>query len=493
MINGRMRFFLMWIKRNCRIFYPLSFIAGCLAGQAQIPLVAISLAFFSFVMVSRKLSVFIMIILFLSGFWRISSYLEINNSHIGSILGNEVIIYGSVVEYPNKKGSNQFVVIKPEKIKTEKEVVKIENGLIQAKFSKYYDIQKGDKLVMRSKLEEPENFEEFDYREYLKTENIYALVDSPRIEDHKPTEERFERVLNNIREGVVLKINSSFPEPHGKLLAGMVLGTREEFSEEFTQALSVSGTAHVIAVSGYNIALIISALLSFSGWISRKWLLYLSYFAVFIFVGLVGFDNLPALRAGLMGFITITALIYGKNSQAIFVLSIVAALMSMQNPLVYKSISFQLSFAATLGLMVLSDNVHKTVQRFLPDAISEEFATTFTAILVTFPITFANFKTFGIFSILANILIAPFVPIVSLTGIIWLFFSSISGVLDLFLRAILWSSLEVMVKIINWIAELPYSSFVYDGGTDRISIIVVLVITVWIFESGYKNYLTKNA
>lgn len=492
MIEKRINYAKVWISRNFRVFYPLSLIFGCLIWDLGLPLSYVIIGGFIVTFLLSDSRILICTGLLCLGIIRTQTFFEMDDRHVVVYLGQEVELSGTVAEYPYVKGSNQVVVIRPRSIMSNNSSQKIDKGLVQAKFSRFIDIKKDSDITIKANLAEPEVFEDFDYKEYLKTENIYALAEEPQILELKYDASFYSLFINSIRSYVVAEIGNNFPEPHAKLLAGMIIGTREEFSQSFAQALSISGTAHVIAVSGYNIALIVSAIIALSGWINRRILLYLTYLFIFIFIGIVGFDNLPALRAGLMGFITITSLILGRKSQALFVLFLVAGIMSMQNPLVYKSISFQLSFAATLGLMLLSDRISSFVGKILPKTLSEEAGTTLTAIIVTFPITFANFGTFGIYSLLANILIAPLVPVISLSGIAWLVIHNYSELLAMILKGIIWGSIESMIRVINWTAQLPNSQIEFDNNTTIISLIVLVFLAILFFENGFRSYMNKN-
>lgn len=435
----------------------------------------------------------ILILAFFSlGFFRV--YLsETSPGNISEYTGNKVFLQGVVAAYPQVKGLENIVVLKPDKIylRDEREV-SIKSGLVQTRFSKFIEINKGDKVEMEVLLEKPENFAQFDYVEYLKSNNIYATGKNPRIRRVDTSTRIYESAVNHLRKRIVEKINYSFPDPHAKLLAGMIIGTREQFSEEFASNLSISGTTHVVAVSGYNISLIINSIMSAAGYVHRKKLVYISYFGLLGFLLLVGVDNIPALRATLMGFVLLFSMLRGRRSSGFLVLLLVAFMLHIQNPYTYRSLSFQLSFAATGGLMLLSTHLSNLFQKLLPKFLNEDVATTLTAILVTFPITFSNFGKITIYALLANVMIAPLVSLISLIGILWLVVSELSSVLGLVLQAFVWSCLEIMVQTINFTSSLPYADFTYSTHLKEIAILMVVLLCILLFEFNYRDHLKKN-
>lgn len=437
---------------------------------------------------------FWVVVFFCLGITRVY-FVSYQANHISNYTDNTVELTATVGAYPYTKGMDKVLVLKPHKIVIipSGENIKISGGLIQTKVSKFVDINKGDLITMEVMLEKPENFEEFDYVEYLKSNNIYATAKLSRVLKIDRTPHRFGSTINTFRSMIVTKINTNFPDPHAKLLAGMLIGTREQFSPMFANNLSISGTTHVVAVSGYNISLIINSIMSVAGFVHRKILVRISYAGLILFLLIVGIDNIPALRATMMGFALLTAMMQGRRSSGLLVLLFVALIMHLQNPFTYRSLSFQLSFAATFGLMLLSTHLTKITQKFIPKALNEDVATTLTAILVTFPVTFANFGKITTYALLANVLIAPLIPIISFSGIAWLLVSAFSESVGLLLRGFLWGCLEVLVRVINLIATFPYADLTYANNLSQLAVLVIIVIIVLLLEFNYREFKNKNA
>lgn len=471
----------------------LSFIAGCIAANEIPEVLYLKPLWIGVVLVSViKPKTILCIVFLLLGAARVVFLNTDSVNHISFYTDRDVTVRAIVSAYPASKGLEKTLVLKPYELSLDGKNVPIKHGYIQGKISKYIAVNKGDKIEFNTFLEKPQNFEEFNYVEYLKSNNIYATAKGFKELKITDSSNRLDKIVNDIRTSIVTRINKGLPDPHAKLLAGMLIGTREQFSTDFANNLSITGTTHVIAVSGYNISLVITSILSLSGFVNRKTLLYLSYVGLIIFLLIVGIDNLPAFRAGIMGFVTLTALLTGRKTTGVFALSMVAALLHLQNPFSYKSLSFQLSFAATAGLMVLSRNISMLLKNILPSFIKEEFSTTLTALIVTFPITFGNFGKLALYALFTNLLIAPLIPFITFSGISWLILDSLNNTLGFLIKGFVWAALELMVRIVDYIAALPKADITYTQETTKFVIASIILIILFLFESSYRNYLSRN-
>jgi competence protein ComEC len=436
--------------------------------------------------------IFVLYMFFLLGVARVIHASNIDIEHIKYHLDNYLTIEAKVVSYPQIKNQEQILILQPRSIINKNVESKIKDGRVQLKLSKYFNINKGDVLKYSTLLESPENFDGFDYNEYLKSQNIYGLSKNPSNLVIFQGESLIENKITNLRKRIISEINTSFYDPHAKLLAGMLIGTREQFSPEFANNLSITSTSHVIAVSGYNISLIVVSILRCSGYINRRLLIYFTSLCLTFFIAIVGLDNLPALRAGIMGYVTLVSFLLGRRNSGVFVLLLVAGILHIHNPFTYRSLSFQLSFAATFGLMSFSALINTSISRILKMKIGEEIATTLTAMLLTFPVTFSNFGKITTYGLFANLLIAPLIPIITFLGIIFLLVNIMDTPITSVVRALLWGSLELMVRIINRIASLPYSDIVIDSNLDKVGIASMVLIAIIFFELKYRDYCIKN-
>lgn len=482
------------INRNYRILLIIGFVIGCILYEetkvTYLTEVIAVLCIVSFIIVPR-FGVILLLVLF--GFLRVVLANHVSEDHVAFHLNDEAGIRASVISYPQIRNQEQILILRPVELNIDKSSVKIRKGYLQLKLSKYIKIGKGDLLSFSAYLEEPENFDGFDYKGHLKSQNIYVLVKNPEGIEISNNQSIVDSVISKIRTKIIHDINLSFPDPHAKLLAGMLIGTREQFSSDFANNLSITSTSHVVAVSGYNISLVSSSILRLSGFIHRKLLILLSFIGISFFLLLVGLDNLPAFRAGLMGFVMLIAIFIGRRGAGVFSLFLIAGFMHLQNPFIYNSLSFQLSFSATLGLMLLSSNLSSLLSRVFKNKFNmDEISTTFSALIVTFPITFFNFGKITVYGLLANLLIAPLIVFITFLGILFIVVNSLSTGIGYLIKTVLWGLLETMVRIVDVIATFPYSDLGFSENLSLVSIFAIITIVAFVFELNYREFSSKN-
>jgi len=428
------------------------------------------------------------------GFIIVINQQKFNNSksHIQNFLNEEYTVVGEVIHYPFVKNNSKVFDIKPKYLqKDDGQIIKIKNGVLQVKAFKYVSFEKGDTISFVGFVEEPENFDEFDYKEYLKVYDIYGLVARPyNMRVISSDNNWFENIIANIRKFFVVEIRAHYPEPHASLLLGMLIGTRESFSSEFDGYLKNTGTTHIIAVSGFNVTIVVANTLLLAGILPKKYVVYFAGIMLISFSMLVGIDNLPAMRAVIMGGVSLIGMMSGRKSNISSLLSITFIGFILFNPLIYKSLSFQLSFASTVGLIVVSPIILEKLERIIPDKLSnikEEFSTSMSAILITFPITFSTFGGISFVSIVANILLAGLITPIMLFGFIGVMSVFLGKYLSFLFNMTAWALLDLMVKIISVLGHFKYSYIIFDEHLKLISGIWLVVMGLLVFENKYQN------
>lgn len=368
--------------------------------------------------------------------------------------GQKVEVWGEVVNYPYRKGSANVVKLKPIALTTNnsQKVLPTGEGLLQVKIHSYYRVEKGQTISFTAELVEAENFDGFDYRQYLANKNIVGLLENVGPVRQVAAASRFQQQINKLRDAISNNLKSVLPQPHSGLAVGMLIGTREQFSEEFEQALRKTGTAHIIAVSGFNVTVLANIVLASAKYIGRKLAILISLLAIILFLLVVGTDNLPALRATIMAIIGLLGQLWGFKTKALANLLLSAVVIIFINSGNLFDISFQLSFAASLGMITLADKLEILLKQFLPKVITEETAVTMAAILATTPISYLTFGEMAWYALPINILISPLINPIMLLSFLLLLISNLK--FAFILLCLDWVALEVMVKIIDFGAEL---------------------------------------
>lgn len=490
-MNKRIRYIRCLWNNNFEILVLISFLIGC-GVVIDMPIIItyiIPILVILLVEVFFCPKVILIMLFFVLGFFRASIFERQFESGVATYYDQKIRLTSEIVNYPEVREREMLLVVKPLSIKQGSHQSKIKHGLVQVKVNKYAQVTSRQIISFDTVLEKPENFSDFNYVDNLRSRNIHAIgvASNIKVEDEN---KGFIAILGAFRNSIILKINQSLVDPHSKLLSGMLIGTREQFSESFANSLSITSTSHVIAVSGYNISLVSNSILSLSGLINRKILLYSSYFFLGVFIVIVGIDNIPALRAFLMGSLIMASKLIGRRVNSIKILVFVAMILHMLNPYTYKSLSFQLSFAATSGLMLGTNMVETFLGKIFPKGFIEELSTTLTALLATFPITFSSFGKIPVYGLIANVLIAPLVPIITILGVAWLLLGAINDYVSIFFEGLLNINLGIMVAIIRYLSGLPYADLALDFNSRLPFWGFYLLLVAILFERSFRNSLS---
>lgn len=228
-------------------------------------------------------------------------------------------------------------------------------------------------------------------------------------------------VASVIRQKLVALFLRTLPSPSSSLLLGMVFGIKETMPKSFIDDLRVSGVMHVIAASGMNVTLLGGFVSSFFAFfLNRRVAFGLSILTIIFYVFLAGFEP-SIIRAALMGILVFSSQIFGRQSLAIYSLFLAGFVMLLFLPFLIFDIGFQLSFAATAGLLYirpLFEQNLKLKKIIKKSVIGSEIITTVSAQVATLPILLANFGIYSIWSVLVNGLVLWTVPILMAIGAI---------------------------------------------------------------------------
>lgn len=212
-----------------------------------------------------------------------------------------------------------------------------------------------------------------------------------------------------------------------ELLPGLILGDRSQQSEQLDDAMKVSGLSHLSAVSGAHTSLIASAatLLLRSLRLPRPVVIAGFLCTLLLFVQIVGMQP-SIIRAATMGAIGAWAVFFGRGSQALPVLALSTIVILTTAPELIHEVGFQLSVAATAGIVLgaqpLERWLHGIFESFLPDFaasfLSSSLAISATAQLACQPILLSFVDYVSLYSLLANLLATPLLPLITVPGTI---------------------------------------------------------------------------
>lgn len=205
----------------------------------------------------------------------------------------------------------------------------------------------------------------------------------------------------------------SLPEPQASLMAGIVLGSKSSFPYDFYQSLRKTGTLHVVVASGMNITLVAAVLVSlFVLFLNRRKALIFAFLGVWLYVFLAG-GEAPVVRAGIMGSLAFWGVGLGREKDALRGLIFAGMLMLFINPNYLFDLGFQLSFAATAGILLVYPRIRRIrgiKKAFSLPLIGDDLAVTLAAQILTLPIMIFNFDGYNPLSLLVNALVLWTIP-----------------------------------------------------------------------------------
>jgi competence protein ComEC len=223
-----------------------------------------------------------------------------------------------------------------------------------------------------------------------------------------------------IRSRIVGVLEKSLPKEQAALLNGMLIGYTKGMDEKMTGAFSDAGLTHVMAVSGMNVAFIVFPLI----FLFKKMRIgqtpanFVIIGVLILFVFVTGFSP-SVLRAVIMAVIMLTAQIIKRQTDVITSISFAAILLLLYNPYTLFDIGFQLSFTATLSLVLFYKYIKELLSfKHIPGFISDVLSATLAAQIGTIPITAFYFNKISIISLASNLIVVPLVEVITIIGTI---------------------------------------------------------------------------
>lgn len=314
----------------------------------------------------------------------------------------------------------------------------------------------GDRVWLRGKLVEPQGFDDFDYRGYLERFNVYALMRYPKISVLASNQANVITYgLLKVKTWATKRISNRLAEPQSSLLLGILIGARKTLPQEVIDTFTATGTSHIIAVSGFNISIIVGALGGFlARLVGRRISFWLSLLATISFVIMAGASS-SVVRAAVMGVLVLISYNIGRLYSITPSLCLAAVIMLIINPrILFWDAGFQLSFAATVGIVYgvpVLDRFTQNIPRL--GGAKNLFLVTLCASLATLPFILFTFGRMSVVALLVNMLVVPIVSTVMLLGAGILL--PVVGVGMAFITSYL---LQYILFVIAWFARLPFAS-----------------------------------
>ncbi|MGD0855969.1 MAG: DNA internalization-related competence protein ComEC/Rec2 [Dehalococcoidia bacterium] len=339
--------------------------------------------------------------------------------------------------------------------------------LVHAPF--YKQLHYGDRIRLTGKLENPPQFNEFDYRNYLSNQGIYSIINYPRLEILE-TDNWFSPLswIYDLRSRLTDSLSACLPEPQGSLAQAILLGIRSSLPPSLVQAFYATGTTHLIAISGMNLTIILGMMLPLTIRLfgrRNQVYIWLSLLFIWLYTILTGLPP-TVVRATIMGSVFLIAELLGRQRNAVAAMSFAGAVMVAIEPRVLWDTSFQLSFLSMLGLVLISPYLirmlnygtrsdSRSYMQSIKSVIVTTFAATAAAIIATFPITTLNFRTFSLVGAPATFFAMPSFPAIMVTSMLTAFAGVIWQPAGIFFGWIAWLFLSYFELIVKLFSAIP--------------------------------------
>lgn len=274
----------------------------------------------------------------------------------------------------------------------------------------------------------------------------------------------------------------------GLLVSSMVLGRRAvdlpyDLYEQFAQA----GMAHTLAASGFHVSLLLGLVLTLSQGFAPRRQLAIAATILTLYVGLTGF-HASVLRASFMGLAALLGMVHQRQVNSLRSLLTAATLLLLINPMWIWDLGFQLSFLATLGLVVTVKPMTKRLD-WLPPNPANAIAIPISALIWTIPVQLYSFGVMPLYSIAANILLTPLVWAASLGGMITGAIALVSPAVGGYIVGLLSWPIEALIHSVAAFNRLPGHNYaIGQVAVWQVVGIYSLFILVWAIAPWRKSW-----
>jgi len=381
-----------------------------------------------------------------------------------------MLLVGAINDAPDVRDRTTHLRLSVTRVRVENVWHAVE-GLALVQVPRETDVRYGDQIQVFGEPQTPPTFDDFSYKDYLARQGIHSLVRVyggvkvlARDQGHP-----FFTTLYAFRDRAHRTIQTIFPEPAASLLAGILLGIESGIPRGVQDAFSATNTAHIVAISGFNISIIAGVLLQFARRIvGDKRATWVVIIGLAIYTLLVG-AGASVVRAAIMGSLTVLARHVNRPNAPGNALAIAAVLMLAQNPFTLYDVGFQLSFLATLGLILyvtpLTTWFENTMTRLTLERaqqivaiLNDSFLVTLAAQITTTPLIVFTFHRLSLIGLLTNFIVLPVQPAVMILGGIATLIAMVVQPVGQLIAWVAWAFTQFTISVVQFSASLPFAS-----------------------------------
>ena len=413
---------------------------------------------------------------------------QFESSPLVEQIGERVTITGRVVREPDERANFTQLFVQTE---TDQVLVRVD---------RFSDIRYGDVVSVSGKLAIPEVFvtdtnREFDYPKYLQVRGVQYVMSFVMVEVvERDRGSGLLAFLYNSKSYFISSLEKVIPSPEVDLGVGLLLGVKQALGDDLETAFRQTGIIHIVVLSGYNVMLVVG----FFWWIS-SWFFQIRGRIVFGLVGITLFALLVGLsatvvRASIMAAILLIGKWIGRLYDVLRALLFAAAVMVLINPyILLYDIGFQLSFMATLGLVILLPQFEATLATTSSSLkLRDLFMATLVTQIFVLPLLMFHIGEVSLVSVMVNMLVLPMVPIAMMTTFVTGLVSMVSVQLAALLGLIAQLPLTYIILTAEWFARLPFAAIVIPQISVWTMLLMYIVPTIFHAAWKYKNKVVTD-
>ncbi|MGE5156326.1 MAG: ComEC/Rec2 family competence protein, partial [Betaproteobacteria bacterium] len=285
------------------------------------------------------------------------------------------------------------------------------------------------------------------------------------------------RRLDDVRRTAGDALARVLPEPEAGLAAGILIGLRDRVDRDLAAAFTTAGVSHVVAISGWNIAIVAAAVGALSGRLGRRRRSIVTLIAIGAYVAFAG-ASASVVRAALMAGVVLLARETGRAGRAAAALGWAAVILLVADPALIGDAGFQLSSLATAGLIAwatpLTTWIESAGRGRVPRWLSESLGVSLAAQAATLPIVLASFGRLAVLAPAVNLAVVPLVAPAMTVGLL----AMAGGVLVMagapafagpLLAAPGWVVLRILDTIVTTAASVPFASLTLAPPLDAVA------------------------
>lgn len=449
------------------------------------------------VLVPKK-AVYILIFFVIFGFMHIST---LNKKYTDVYKINGIVeVTGIIENIEHKEYSNKYII----RVKSLNGKSYTNAKLILYTKKENVKLECFDFIKLRANYSEPEdsrNYNGFSYKNYLKQNNIYGIIEP--IEKIQILEKNKVNIIsnftNNIKTTVMEEANNNLSKDASAIFNGILLGEKSKISDEINTYFKDGNMAHILAVSGAHVSYIIITVNIILRKSTKNFYIIVTTIVLIFFMILTGLTP-SVIRACIMSIIALIAKIVHKKSDIYTNLSLSAIIILLSNPYTIFNIGFQLTYLGTLGIVLLSKKItfftegifiknehkyckfKKTIINLISISISVQ-------ILIA-PIILINFNTVSCNFLISGVVSTPVFSAIMVIGIFCLIVFPCRKIFFPILEFLI----NFLIGISKFISNIPFlKSILPTPNLVWIISYYIILIAILFFKSEIMFRILKNS